>query len=80
LWELVRQVTPHLHPVALEDLAKHHFGDLRRVNVLALGLASALGDLPVSDEALLAVVRERLPDFDGNRRAFDLGRDAAGPG
>lgn len=76
LWSMLREVTPLVHPVDLEGLARRHFGDLRRLNVLALGLASALGDLPVSAEALLDVVRERLPGFEENRRAFELGREA----
>jgi Pyruvate/2-oxoacid:ferredoxin oxidoreductase gamma subunit len=75
---MLREVTPRVHPVDLEGLARRHFGDLRRLNVLALGLASALGDLPVSAEALLDVVRDRLPGFEENRRAFEIGRDAAG--
>jgi indolepyruvate ferredoxin oxidoreductase beta subunit len=77
VWGWLREVTPRLHPVAMENLSKEGFGDLRRVNVIALGLASTLGRLPVSEEALLDVVRERLPDFPGNRRAFEMGKEAA---
>jgi len=77
IWSWIREVTPHLHPVPLEALSKDAFGDLRRVNVVALGLAAALGRLPVSDESLLEVVRDKLPDFQGNRRAFILGKEAA---
>ncbi|MBE0617944.1 MAG: 2-oxoacid:acceptor oxidoreductase family protein [Proteobacteria bacterium] len=77
LWDRLREVTPHVHPVALEETSRDQFGDLRRVNVLALGLASALGNLPVSEEALLEVVRERLPDVAGNRRAFAAGKELA---
>ncbi len=76
LWEMIRKVTPHLHPVGLEALSKERFGGLRQVNVIALGLASAVGDLPVGDDALLETVRERLPGFDANREAFELGRTA----
>lgn len=77
IWGWLGEVTPRVHPVDLEGITRRHFGDLRRLNVLALGLASALGDLPVSAEALLGVVRERLPGFEENRRAFELGREAA---
>jgi len=77
IWGWIREVTPRLHPVPMEALSKERFGDLRRVNVIALGLAAALGSLPVSEEALLDVVRERLPDFAGNRRAFEMGKEAA---
>jgi indolepyruvate ferredoxin oxidoreductase beta subunit len=77
LWGILREVTPRVHPVDLEGLSRRHFGDLRRINVIALGLASALGDLPVSAQALLEVVRERLPGYDENRRAFQLGRECA---
>ncbi|GAB4276387.1 MAG: indolepyruvate oxidoreductase subunit beta [Deferrisomatales bacterium] len=77
LWERIREVTPRLHPVPLEALSKERFGSLRQVNVIALGLASALGDLPVTDGSLLETVRERLPGFDLNREAFALGRTQA---
>jgi len=75
LWAMLREVTPRVYPVDFEGLSRRHFGDLRRLNVLALGVASALGNLPVSADALLTVVRERLPGFDDNRRAFELGRE-----
>ncbi|MBI5015947.1 MAG: 2-oxoacid:acceptor oxidoreductase family protein [Deltaproteobacteria bacterium] len=78
LWDMLREVTPRVYPVDLEGLTRRGFGDLRRLNVVALGLASALGDLPVSAEALLDVVRDRLPGFEDNRRAFELGHEAAG--
>jgi indolepyruvate ferredoxin oxidoreductase beta subunit len=76
LWAMLREVTSRVHPVDLEGLARRHFGDLRRVNVIALGLACARGDLPVSRESLLEVVRERLPGFEENRRAFEIGLGA----
>jgi len=79
IWGWIREVTLRLYPVPMEALSKEGFGDLRRVNVIALGLAAALGSLPVSEEALLDVVRERLPDFTGNRRAFEMGKEAAAP-
>jgi len=77
LWAMLREVTPHVYPLPLEELSKRHFGSLRQVNVLALGAIAALGRLPVSDAALLAVVAARLPDFENNRRAFELGKEAA---
>ncbi len=77
LWGMLREVTPHVYPVAMERGCQARFGDLKRVNVVALGLASALGNLPVSEESLLDVVRERLPDFPGNREAFEIGKDLA---
>lgn len=80
LWGVLREVTPRVHPVDFEGLSRRHFGDLRRLNVLALGVASALGNLPVSPDSLLDVVRERLPGFDENRQAFELGRACAAEG
>ncbi len=74
---ILRELTPRVHPVPMEALAKERFGSVRPVNVIALGLASALGDLPVGEEALLATVEERLPGFDVNRQAFHLGRSFA---
>ena len=76
IWGMLREVTPRVHPVDLEGLSRRHFGDLRRINVIALGLASALGDLPVAGDALLEVVRERLPGFEENLQAFQVGRVA----
>jgi indolepyruvate ferredoxin oxidoreductase beta subunit len=80
IWAMLHEVTPHVHPVEIEALSKQHFGELKQVNVIALGLAAALGDLPVPDEALLGIVRERLPGFEANRKAFEVGREAAQPG
>ncbi len=76
IWSALREVTAAVYPVALEDLCRRHFGDLRRINVIALGLAAARGNLPVSAEALLETVRERLPGFEENRKAFELGKAA----
>lgn len=45
-----------------------------------MGLAPRLGDLPVSDGALLGVAPERQADFEANRRALEPGREAARPG
>jgi len=74
----IAEVTPRVWLVGLEAASRERFGSLRQVNVIALGLASALGRLPVPDEALLDTVRERLPGFDANREAFALGRELAG--
>ncbi len=76
--EILREVTPRVYPVAMERVSAERFGSLRPVNVIALGLAASLGDLPVGDEALLATVEERLPDFPTNERAFRLGQELAG--
>ena len=75
---ILREVTPRVYPVAMERVSAERFGSLRPVNVIALGLAASLGDLPVGEEALLATVEERLPDFPANERAFRLGQALAG--
>ncbi|GAB6062920.1 indolepyruvate oxidoreductase subunit beta [Deferrisoma palaeochoriense] len=72
--EGIERVTPRVHFVGLEAACRERFGSLRQVNVIALGLAAALGNLPVPDEALLDTVRERLPGFEANREAFELGK------
>ncbi|HSV96864.1 MAG TPA: indolepyruvate oxidoreductase subunit beta [Spirochaetota bacterium] len=73
----LREFTPNVHLFPIDELSRSHFNALRQVNTIALGMASALGDLPVSDESILAVVREQFSDFETNRRAFALGKDTA---
>ncbi len=71
------EFTVNVHAFPIDRLSRLHFNSLRQVNTIALGMASALGDLPVSDESILAVVREQFPDFETNRRAFALGKETA---
>ncbi len=73
----LREFTPNVHLFAIDELSRAHFNSLRQVNTIALGIASALGGLPVSDESILAVVREQFSDFETNRRAFELGKETA---
>jgi indolepyruvate ferredoxin oxidoreductase beta subunit len=75
IWAALHEVTPSAYAVDLEELSRRHFGDLRRVNVIALGAASARARLPVSETALLEVIRERLPGYEENRRAFEIGKE-----
>ena len=77
LRERLGQITPHVHVFPIDELSRRHFKSLRQVNTIALGMASALGPLPVSDESILAVIREQFPDFETNRRAFALGKETA---
>lgn len=73
----LREFASNVHAFPIDELSRRHFNSLRQVNTIALGMASALGELPVSDESILAVVREQFPDFETNRRAFALGKETA---
>ena len=78
IYARLRRFTPHVHVVDIDGLSKQNFNSLRQVNTVSLGLASALGALPVSEESILATVKQRFPDFETNKRAFDLGKSASG--
>lgn len=73
----LREFTAGVHVFPIDELSRRNFNSLRQVNTIALGMASALGSLPVSDESILAVVRGQFPDFETNREAFALGKRTA---
>lgn len=73
----LREFTAGVHVFPIDELSRRNFNSLKQVNTIALGMASALGSLPVSDESILAVVRDQFPDFETNRRAFALGKRTA---
>ena len=71
----LREFTDRLFIFNIDEISRENFSSLRQVNTISLGIASALGKLPVSEQSLLETIREQLPDFETNRRAFMLGRE-----
>ncbi len=80
LYDRIREFTGFVHIHNIDELSREHFASLKQVNTISLGLAVALGNLPVSEEAVLETVREQFPDFDLNREAFFLGKELAQQG
>jgi Pyruvate/2-oxoacid:ferredoxin oxidoreductase gamma subunit len=64
-----------VHAFNIDRMSLDNFNSLRQVNTISLGIAHALGEMPVSEEALLEVIRDQFPDFATNRRAFELGAE-----
>ena len=77
VYDRIRAFTPNVFVFNIDELSKKHFNSLRQVNTISLGLAYALGSLPVSQNALLETVREQFPDFEKNKKAFMLGVEIA---
>ena len=77
IYSRLREFTPRVHAFNIDELSIKHFNSLRQVNTISLGIASALGAMPVSPASLLATIREQFPDFETNRKAFELGVDSA---
>ncbi len=78
IYARLQEFTPHLYAFNIDEMSLNHFGSLRQVNTISLGMAFALGNMPVSRDSLLGVIRDRFPDFEANRKAFELGIEAAG--
>jgi indolepyruvate ferredoxin oxidoreductase beta subunit len=75
--ERLRRFTPNVYMFNIDELSLNNFDDLRHVNVICIGLAAALANLPISDDAILNVVKSELPGFEANKRGFELGKSEA---
>ena len=78
IYNRLRKFTNKVHVFNIDEISKKNFHTLRQVNTLSLGLAFALGELPVSDQSLLDTIQKQFPDFNANKRAFELGMEIAG--
>jgi len=76
IYDKLRQFTPNVHVFNIDGLSKSNFNSLRQVNTISLGIAFALGAMPLSEESLLHTIKSQFPDFDTNRKAFRLGVEA----
>lgn len=77
IYARLREFTHNLHIFNIDDISKENFNSLQQVNTISLGIASSLGDLPVSDDSLLLTIKNQFPDFETNKRAFYLGKGIA---
>lgn len=77
IYSRLREFTPRVHTFNIDALSIRHFNSLRQVNTISLGIASALGAMPVSEASLLATIKDQFPDFSTNRKAFELGVETA---
>ncbi len=75
VYEKIREFTDAVYIHNIDELSRERFSSLKQVNTISLGLAAALGELPVSEESLLDTVKDQFPDFTINREAFLLGRE-----
>ncbi len=76
IYARIRRFTPRVHIFNIDGLSKDNFNSLRQVNTISLGIAHALGNMPVSEESLLFTIKAQFPDFETNRRAFRAGIEA----
>jgi len=75
--EMLGAFTKRVYSFNMDEMSREAFGGVRQVNTICLGLAAGLGELPVSHEMLIEVIRENLPGFEENRRGFELGLERA---
>jgi len=73
----LREFSPRVHVAPIDEISKREFNSLRQINTILLGMAMELGDIPLSESALLSTIESRFPDFKKNERAFRLGREIA---
>ena len=77
LEEMLGAFTEKVYSFNMDEISREAFGGVRQVNTICLGLAAGLGELPVSIGTLIEVIGENLPDFEENRRGFELGLERA---
>jgi indolepyruvate ferredoxin oxidoreductase beta subunit len=77
IYSSLKEFTSNIHIFNIDELSRTHFNSLKQVNTISLGIAFALGRIPVSEKAILKVVKDQFPDFENNKRAFYLGMEIA---
>lgn len=69
----IRKVTPFVHPIDLNEFSLQQFRSLRQVNTIALGIAYAVGNLPLSKKSLLETISDQFYDAKEAMSAFEYG-------
>ncbi len=77
IYARLREFSPRVHIAPIDEISKRRFNSLRQINTILLGMAMELGDIPLSENALLATIKSQFPDFEKNANAFRLGREIA---
>lgn len=77
IYSRLRECTSHVHVFDIDGMALNHFRSLRQVNTISLGLAFALGNLPVSRKAILDTLTDQFKNAHESIEAFELGCETA---
>ncbi|MCP4131179.1 MAG: indolepyruvate oxidoreductase subunit beta [bacterium] len=77
IYTKLREFTKNIYIFNIDELSRENFNSLKQVNTISLGIAHAVGAMPLSKEALLGTIKSQFPDFEANKRAFELGAQAA---
>lgn len=77
IYARLRECSTHVHACNIDELSIRHFNSLRQVNTISLGMASGLGKMPVTEASLLTTIQKQFPDFETNKKAFELGMKIA---
>ncbi len=77
--EMLERLARRVHVWNLTEIARERFGHSRAMNAICLGIASVLGDLPVAEDSLLAVLKNegRAQDMKGFKLGIELANEAA---
>jgi indolepyruvate ferredoxin oxidoreductase beta subunit len=76
IYSRIREATPFVHVFDIDQMSLKHFRSLRQVNTIALGLAYALGQLPVSKKAITETLSDQFKNSVESIDAFELGSDS----
>lgn len=77
IYSCIQEATPFMHVFDIDELSLKNFNSLRQVNTISLGLAFALGNLPVSKKALVETLTEQIKNSGEAIEAFELGCERA---
>jgi indolepyruvate ferredoxin oxidoreductase beta subunit len=76
--EMLKRLTRRVYVWNLTEIARESFGHSRAMNAICLGVTTVLGDLPVSEDSLLAVLKGegRAQDVEGFQLGVELADEA----
>ncbi len=77
IYARIKEATPLVHIFDIDELSLAYFHSLRQVNTISLGLAYALGNLPVSKTAIIDTLTELLKNSKDAIDAFARGCETA---
>lgn len=73
IYSRMKEATAFVHVFDIDDLSLKYFRSLRQVNTISLGLAYALGNLPISKKAVTETLSDQFKNVSETIDAFKLG-------
>ncbi|MCX7678702.1 MAG: 2-oxoacid:acceptor oxidoreductase family protein [Spirochaetes bacterium] len=73
IYSRLTHVTSFVYAIDIDAISLNNFHSLRHVNTIALGLAFAAGNIPVSKKALLETIADQFHNSPESISAFEFG-------